>query len=792
MNGLLLKNGMTAPYRAFCDGRLSCTVEKYGGINSISWIDILEKDGKLYPDRAAAPIFSRRHNQTSGRVLYSPAIRFLSEDGDGRVGVFHPARMEVFPWGFRSSSEEGDYDLLLDGPRMIAGLGAKRKNNRNFILSISRLHLVKAASLSSMKNQMINGNDGSELLWRRAEEYGDPLPVSYPCENGRYVLDWEAPVFGDNVLFLKGVADYPGGRKEIHCAFAANVEWALREPANVWALAAALPAGKRISLALGVGGNHEDALAAALDGCRDAAAAWKRKLSARAAAAAKAASLAIRRIPQAREFVRQVPAFQDANTLAANGDELCVRAAADKYAYFAMWDHVYPIRDFLLAGRLEDAKRLFRYMLRFPHIRFHTAITQQLVLAFNEIRAFGDDPVLAREAWEHFRVFFRTALAHADDRTGLVSAVQHFGCDSVREFGIETPMFRAPCVNGWWHNACRVMENMAMELDDRETARTAGDVVDKIDAHYLSVFYDPDAGYLRQADGAKIQIHLTPATLGLDYIHGEHLFRRRLGELANYQATRLYHPAGHVTAAYDSDVVCEMWKSTHMNQHIGHECRLARHAGHASEAYRVLSAYLSFFDRYKAAVETFNLAGCEGNDGQLANWQTFSATSAQQGLYRAAGIEWHRGGILYVPAEDEGKVEIRRLVNNGAAFDIHIDGKGAFVGSFTLNGKVVRGTMQVPADGVRKGTNRLEIVRSRKPFAQPVLLSAPDARIRSLECGKNGLAFVVDAALRSPIRVHAPSKPRIRVNGKPAAAEWIKPIAYLDRVFAAGDTVEVI
>ena len=47
-------------YRAFCSGELSFTLERFGGINSISLLDVREFDGKMYPDRFPVPWLQRR------------------------------------------------------------------------------------------------------------------------------------------------------------------------------------------------------------------------------------------------------------------------------------------------------------------------------------------------------------------------------------------------------------------------------------------------------------------------------------------------------------------------------------------------------------------------------------------------------------------------------------------------------------------------------------------------------------------------------------------------------------
>ena len=137
-------------------------------------------------------------------------------------------------------------------------------------------------------------------------------------------------------------------------------------------------------------------------------------------------------------------------------------------------------------------------------------------------------------------------------------------------------------------------------------------------------FFDEQEGYLRaalKADGTLPDriVYQNTHTLGMDYLYGVRLFRRILPKLADYQAVRLWHPMGHTAVAYDSEVPCEMWKSVHMNQHLGHECKTARLGGRADEALHLMRGWLEYFSRYQCAVETFNLAGCDGDSNQLAN-----------------------------------------------------------------------------------------------------------------------------------------------------------------------------
>lgn len=59
-------------FRAFCSGPLSLCMERFGGIDSISLLDVRSFGGKDYPDRFPLPWQKRDGSSTLGRPLYSP------------------------------------------------------------------------------------------------------------------------------------------------------------------------------------------------------------------------------------------------------------------------------------------------------------------------------------------------------------------------------------------------------------------------------------------------------------------------------------------------------------------------------------------------------------------------------------------------------------------------------------------------------------------------------------------------------------------------------------------------
>ena len=95
----------------------------------------------------------------------------------------------------------------------------------------------------------------------------------------------------------------------------------------------------------------------------------------------------------------------------------------------------------------------------------------------------------------------------------------------------------------------------------------------------------------------NLRVFHNSSSMIVEYPFGHGLARKIIPSTARYQADKLYHSQGHLACAWDSDVYCEMWRYVHMNQHLGHECKLARFAGDSKEAYRVMKHYFAYFKK---------------------------------------------------------------------------------------------------------------------------------------------------------------------------------------------------
>jgi hypothetical protein len=393
--------------------------------------------------------------------------------------------------------------------------------------------------------------------------------------------------------------------------------------------------------------------------------------------------------------------------------------------------------------------------------------------------------------------YFQRLARGADATTGMICLDCSSGVDDPKEIGIEGPVWPS-CVNGWWYNACRAMENLALRQGDSETAEQAAALGALVAAHYPEVFFDPERGYLHAvidpSTGKGTGVFQNVSTLGMDYPYGEYLLREVLRPIAEYQAYALCHPAGRSAVAYD-DAADEMWHHVLMFQHLGHEAKTARAAGLAEEALRLTDNYLGLFDRYKVGIETQNLSGSDGNPSQQANWQAFGAEAAYIALLSGViGLQWDTGGLVYAPGDLGGAMSVRGFRCGGTTWYLTVSGTGPGVSRFAVDGEALAGTLRVPAAYLRgEGRHTLEIDRGATPGDGPTLLNAVALPVGDVSATPQELRFRAEGPAHTSLKLYAPARPRVEVDGQELPCAWDEAtgVAWCDVRLDSGQQVRI-
>ena len=803
--GFYLETGIPEDYYAFTDGELSLTVERNGGINSLGVLDVLEWGGKLYPDRSMTPPILRREGGFCGkRPLLGPGLQFLSTHRlvDGRRGrhlLHFPERMELYPCGFRSFSERYggrlEYDLCVDGRSLLLRFRNDFPGRDQLVVVLNRDHLV-SGEIHSYKNQ-ITGDMVPSFL-----QSGDYDP-NYPFFDSRSAqLEWGELVYDPELeaLRLEGSMSFSYGDKGVAVLLGGTRPGVLSANKHRSFLAfpwdaAAAPDEMGVYLVvaetLAEGRKRLEQLRAS------AGEIMATKISRAREYATAAPEVRVESLPLAEQYARTFPAFERSLILAETDQEACIRAAAHKYGYFAMWDHISPVKAFLAFGDFARAQRLLRYMIDLPHTERSYWIAVQMIPAVEEALALSGDEGFLREVYPGLRRYFESLARGADATTGMICLDCSSGVDDPKEIGISGPIWPS-CVNGWWYNACRALENLAWRLGDSATAQQAAAQGAVVAAHYPGVFFDPERGYLHAVidpcTGRGTGVFQNVSTLGMDYPYGEYLLRDVIRPIAEYQAYALCHPAGRSAVAYD-DAADEMWHHVLMFQHLGHEAKTARAGGRAEEALRIAANYLGLFDRYKVGIETQNLSGSDGNASQQANWQAFGAEAEYIAILSGViGLQWDTGGLVYVPGDLRGEMSVRGFRRGGTTWDVTMSGAGPGASRFAVDGEALAGTLRVPvAYLLGEGRHTLEIERSAAAWDRPTLLNAVPLAVGGLNSTAEELSFRAESPAHASLKLYCPAPPEVELDGQPLPCAWdpATGIAWCDAFFPAGGQVRI-
>lgn len=785
-----MRTWLREDFRAFANGPLAVCLDRFGGIDSIRLLRIMDFAGDFYPERNTTDLFTR-NGRIGNRPLYGPALWFGSWKEDAWV-FCDTGEPEVFPEACRARG----FSMYLGKDFISAAFRVEKDFHGALYMDPLRYRYQHGECPSSM-NQCTAWHDS----WLTHEQRGRDFDPKYPFEDKPVVITKNDPQFDgrENALVFRIDRSYSTGEAPLFAAITSSVPLFFARPQTRWLLRSASPV-RTMRFGFGFGDSRETALAAARGAVKQHFRNMKFAEDRERKRFPGMCRLDLSKLPAATNFAERFPYYQTAAVVRETENKLAIRAAQDKFGYFIMWDHLYPARDFLLMGQPEKAEKAFRFHLEYPHVASFMMVPLQLVPAINEMLAFLPNSELPLRYMAFFRRFFDFTQQWCDPRTGLVANTLCLAVDFPAHVGLEGLFYEAG-MNGMWYNACRTIENFALSAGDRDLADRAAETAAKIERSYEKTFFHRKEGFLRTAmrgDGTypEHELFLYTNTWGLDYIHGLHLFRKLTGALADYQTRKLHHPMGHMFTPVENGLPGRGQPACHMNQHLGHECLCSRLGGRTDEVAHVMKGYLELYEKFGNAIETFNYNYCAGDQTQRADWQTFSATAAMQALiHGAAGLHWHRGGLFYLPAEDSNSVKIRNFHFRGICIGFSCSGRGAFAASFSWNGRDLRGTMQIPADRMPSEGSSVQwrIRRSAEMPDIPVLLYALDAPVTELRVKKDELAFTIDAKIHAPVCILCRGKARLAVNGKAARFERLSGDRIcFDRRFERGDRVTLV
>jgi len=123
--------------------------------------------------------------------------------------------------------------------------------------------------------------------------------------------------------------------------------------------------------------------------------------------------------------------------------------------------------------------------------------------------------------------YLETMLKFTNPATGMIVSYMNTGVDIPSELGL-AGLYAAPCINAWWYGALRILENLALNREDNETAEKTAPLIKRLEASYLKGFLSVENGYLRSGinedlSHGSIEAFQNTSTIGLDYPFGAYL-----------------------------------------------------------------------------------------------------------------------------------------------------------------------------------------------------------------------------------------------------------------------------
>jgi hypothetical protein len=791
----VLRKGFPDEYYGFTGGELSATVERNGGINNLKCLDVFKFKGKFYPDFYPTPIiFQKEGNQCGKRPLYGPAVQFISTNlqPNGRKGrnLFHcPDFVELYPFGFRSRSErfghQTSYDMIIAERNVLFAFSNHFPTRRDFVICIDKNHIFQG-----------------ETSTFKSFPPEDQIPNFPGKPNGAFpshcVQKWDFIGYDNdaNAFVMEGVMNFSYGQKGMVVFIAADRRLRLIDTKYRYLLVSSWGRNKKLKACMVMAESRAEARKRTGYVLGHADKMISDKIRINTQYSQKTPELKSGQYPEIHALSRTAPSFLKAMIIVEDEREACIRAATYHYCFFAGWDQIWPAKAFTLMGDWELAKKILRYQAILPMKPIelgNIAIIRDIAIIhlINTVENFisvSGDRIFMNEMYPLLKDFWFTMLSRVSNVNGFISGG---GCsvDDPKEVE-QTGEMWCPDTNGWWHGACRAMENMAYIAGDGATAAKAGEIAKQIEKNYLNFFYNSEAGYLYIAVDVKtrkgIPIYHNVMTLAMDYPYGEYLLYPVMRELAEFQAYELYHPAGRSAVPY-WDRADEMWHNGIMFQHIAHEMRVARTAGLDDEIDRMMKVYLQLFNTYKTVRETHNLTGCDGDIALRADWQAFGTRALYSGVFEGLlGIQCDLGGFQYVPCETQDQASVEGFRFRNGKWNITLKGRGPYVKQISIDGNPVKGTLKVPLTFLNdRRTHKLLIERSGAPFKRPTLLSAPGAYLKRVESDEKKLLIEVAGEAHVNWKIFCPFRPSIAYGGKEMGYQWYPKnnIAWVSGVF---------
>lgn len=469
-----------------------------------------------------------------------------------------------------------------------------------------------------------------------------------------------------------------------------------------------------------------------------------------------------------------------------------VRGAANQYFVWG-WDGLTPVMSSALANEAAYSSAILRFFQEtlnptygIPH-SFTTAFQlkykgpfpsqAQFIASLYHYIAITGDISLAREVLPTCKYILDRCRERIIKDTGLVSgnALWPDYPEVMEEDGNDISSMN----NSLVYQGLRAMEYIAGVLGDAELSNECRDWAKRLRVNFVKYLYDEEHGYFISSCSS------------IDFKPRKHYCCQAVFWLTPFARELVSHAPQRIASFMNKHLRSEKcllslptWDSVWMGDgnQLGSSYPVADYLylninklvgeGKAAKAWL---GDVEWFWKYHTAPEAFTPEteneyelGPDNTGGK----QTQALSSWYACLYMGvAGLDFDHEGITVTPWGDT-PVDIRGLRLRGFSLDLKITGRGPYVASLKLNGKLLAaGSRKIAWKEFKGKKMRLELVRSEKVPTHPVIVRADGLSVALLESKSSRLVARVSGKMTGEVVIRTTARAKGIVDGIP-----IKPL----------------
>lgn len=378
----------------------------------------------------------------------------------------------------------------------------------------------------------------------------------------------------------------------------------------------------------------------------------------------------------AKKMFSSIPMYVES---AKQKDSKMTRASSSSYYWVWGWDNIVTamemskwndykgqkdIISFILAHRWIDGSVPHRYDREYnvmQTMHFCSEDSLLIMLAYHYCKDSNDYDYLS-EIYPDLKQIWKGLAGKADEK-GYIKG-PGFYPDNLKALGrVETS--RTAMETGTFYTTCRIMENIASILSDKEIKESAKYIYIQIERNYLKDFFNEEYSALADSiyeDNSQNATFPLYAYMGAYSSYGFSLFHEKIEKIATFINQNCIHPMGiRVMPIYDenrnSESIHHSWYP-HWDIYAMKLLRIGFMAG--KDRFRSIAAithYLSLMERmwngYKAVMELLELDTSDYIEGWKQHGQAWNCNCAT-GMLRTvtesvAGIITDFGNITILP-----------------------------------------------------------------------------------------------------------------------------------------------